>query len=29
LLRWYYTAVRLPASVHEGLTAHRVLLPAR
>ena len=29
LLRWYYAAVRLPAAVHEGLTAHRVLPPAR
>jgi hypothetical protein len=29
LLRRYYAAVRLPAAVHEGLTAHRVLPPAR
>src|SRR2546421_1222172 len=29
LLRWYYAAVRLPAAVHEGLAAHRVLPPAR
>ena len=29
LLRWYYAAVRLPAAVHEGLIAHRVLPPAR
>src|SRR3970040_500599 len=29
LLRWYYPAVRLPTAVHEGLTAHRVHLPAR
>ena len=28
-LRRYYAAVRLPAAVHEGLTAHRVLPPAR
>ena len=27
LLRWYYAAVRLPAAVHPGLIAHR-LLPA-
>src|SRR6516225_448942 len=29
LLRRYYAAVRLPAVVHGGLTAHRVLPPAR
>src|SRR5215469_5488419 len=29
LLRRYYSAVRLPVSVHEGLSASRVLLPAR
>ena len=29
LLRRYYAAVRLPAAGHEGLTAHRVLPPAR
>src|SRR5205807_1077204 len=29
LLRRYYAAVRLPAAVREGLTAHRVLPPAR
>src|ERR1035437_4555851 len=29
LLRRYYAAVRLPAAVHEGLTAHRVLPPDR
>src|SRR4051812_42755297 len=29
LLRRYYAAVRLPAVVHEGLTAHRVLPPTR
>jgi hypothetical protein len=29
LLRRYYAAVRLPAAVHEGLIAHRVLPPAR
>jgi len=29
LLRRYYAAVRLPVSVHEGLSADRVLLPAR
>src|SRR6516165_10406218 len=28
LLRRYYAAVRLPITVHEGLAAHRVLLPA-
>ena len=28
LLHRYYAAVRLPAAVHEGLIAHRVLLPA-
>ncbi len=28
-LRRYYAAVRLSAAVHEGLTAHRVLPPAR
>src|SRR5215831_16551178 len=28
LLRRYYAAVRLPAVVHEGLIAHRVLPPA-
>src|SRR5713101_5709529 len=29
LLRRYYAAVRLPAAVHGGLMAHRLLLPAR
>lgn len=29
LFRRYYAAVRLPAAVHEGLIAHRVLPPAR
>ena len=29
LLRRYYAAVRLPAAVHEGLMAHRLLPPAR
>src|SRR5437867_3900356 len=29
MLRQYYAAVRLPAAVHEGLIAHRVLPPAR
>src|SRR5947209_17708782 len=29
LLRWYYASVRLPAFVHEGLMAHRLLPPAR
>ena len=29
LLRRYYAVVRLPATVHEGLAAHRVLPPAR
>src|ERR1700674_1024346 len=29
LLRWYYAAVRLPAAVHGGLTAHGVLHPVR
>ncbi len=28
-LRWYYAAVRLPAAVHVGLRAHRLLPPAR
>ena len=28
LFHRYYAAVRLPAAVHEGLIAHRVLLPA-
>src|SRR5215475_15431553 len=28
LLRWYYAAVRLLTTVHEGLTAHRILPPA-
>ncbi len=29
LLRRYYAAVRVPAALHEGLAAHRVLPPAR
>ena len=29
LLRQYYAAVRLPATVRGGLMAHRLLLPAR
>ena len=28
-LRWYYAVARLPAAVHGGLMAHRLLLPAR